>query len=337
MFLNASDTAVGASWAARKTLANSCYKNAKDVGELIGTGYVARDMMQIVDALNEDGLLRFWGFSYGTALGATVAAMFPDRMDKIVLDGVLNPHDYYAGRDVEQGTSSDDSFDGFFTGCVANPERCTLAQDGTTAQDLKQKVYALLETLKYQPVAAGPSAMTDIIDYHAVKLAIFSSLYDPQSWPSLANGLHGLLTGNLTAFLTLGPGQAASPGIFPNYGYEAPFGIRSSDVTLRTNNLTSLYPLIEESYAKSNIFGDWLPFLLLAYAQWPFKAKGAYTGDFRDIKTRNPLLFVGSRFDAFTPLVSAQNASAGFVGSVVLEHGGYGVSSYIPGFHTRAS
>lgn len=33
--------------------------------------------------------------SYGTALGATLAAMFPDRMNRVVLDGVLNPHEYY--------------------------------------------------------------------------------------------------------------------------------------------------------------------------------------------------------------------------------------------------
>lgn len=96
-------------------LAARCYETAGDIGELIGTGFVARDMMQIVDALGEDGLLRYYGtlksalgmarviltcvgFSYGTALGATVAAMFPDRMDKVVLDGVLNIDQYYSGR-----------------------------------------------------------------------------------------------------------------------------------------------------------------------------------------------------------------------------------------------
>ena len=73
-------------------------------------------MMQIVDALEgKDGLLKYWGWlsvdtsivapltdalgiSYGTALGATAAAMFPDRMDKVVLDGVLNMDQYYAGK-----------------------------------------------------------------------------------------------------------------------------------------------------------------------------------------------------------------------------------------------
>lgn len=37
------------------------------------------------------------GLSYGSALGATVAAMFPDRMDRLVLDGVVNIHNYYSG------------------------------------------------------------------------------------------------------------------------------------------------------------------------------------------------------------------------------------------------
>lgn len=37
----------------------------------------------------------FLGISYGTTLGRTVAAMFPDRIDKMVLDGVQNVHEYY--------------------------------------------------------------------------------------------------------------------------------------------------------------------------------------------------------------------------------------------------
>lgn len=37
------------------------------------------------------------GLSYGTLLGATVAAMFPDRIGAMVLDGVINPFEYYWG------------------------------------------------------------------------------------------------------------------------------------------------------------------------------------------------------------------------------------------------
>ena len=33
--------------------------------------------------------------SYGSGLGQTIAAMFPDRINRMVLDGVLNGHEYY--------------------------------------------------------------------------------------------------------------------------------------------------------------------------------------------------------------------------------------------------
>ena len=96
--LKSSDTALGEIWAQRQIFAERCKLQASDYGDLIGTAFTARDIMQIVDALGEDGMLRYLGFSYGTALGATLAAMFPDRMDRVVLDGVLNMHEYYAGQ-----------------------------------------------------------------------------------------------------------------------------------------------------------------------------------------------------------------------------------------------
>jgi pimeloyl-ACP methyl ester carboxylesterase len=110
---NASETSIGKLWAASEIIADSCTENAKDIGSLIGTTFVARDMIRMVDALAEDGMMRYWGekrrsvsaarctvglmipgFSYGSALGQTVAAMFPDRMDKVVLDANTNPHQY---------------------------------------------------------------------------------------------------------------------------------------------------------------------------------------------------------------------------------------------------
>lgn len=93
-----SDIAMPEIWAKSTIYDNSCYNKQNATGSFIGTAFVARDMMEIVNALNEDGLLRYWGVSYGTVLGATVAAMFPDKMDKIILDGVVNVPDYYENR-----------------------------------------------------------------------------------------------------------------------------------------------------------------------------------------------------------------------------------------------
>ena len=83
-----------------------------DTERFLGTAIVARDMLNTVDALHEDGMLRYWGksvvvhkntansvlgISYGTTLGATFASMFPDRVDKMVLDAVVENTDYMNG------------------------------------------------------------------------------------------------------------------------------------------------------------------------------------------------------------------------------------------------
>ena len=67
--------------------------------------------------------------------------------------------------------------------------------------------------------------------------------------------------------------------------------------------------------------------VIVPCARWKIRAKERYTGGFNDIKTKNPILFVANTFDPYTPLVSAQNASAAFDGSVVLQHDGHGHTS----------
>lgn len=58
---NSSDAALGRIWAGSQIAAETCYQAQNKTGNLIGTSFVARDMMQIVDALGEDGMLRYWG------------------------------------------------------------------------------------------------------------------------------------------------------------------------------------------------------------------------------------------------------------------------------------
>lgn len=40
--------------------------------------------------------LQYWGFSYGTLIGATFAALQPQRVGRIILDGVVDGEDYYS-------------------------------------------------------------------------------------------------------------------------------------------------------------------------------------------------------------------------------------------------
>lgn len=51
----------GRLWAASKVLVDRCERTEADIAPFIGTAAVARDLISVVDALDEDGMLRYWG------------------------------------------------------------------------------------------------------------------------------------------------------------------------------------------------------------------------------------------------------------------------------------
>lgn len=97
--------------------------NGGDIMGYMSTPSVARDMIAIIDKIDElhkreardDGRddrpelrkrsgdgddvvrLQYMGFSYGTILGNYFASMFPERIGRIVLDGVSDSIDYSTG------------------------------------------------------------------------------------------------------------------------------------------------------------------------------------------------------------------------------------------------
>ena len=320
-YSNASETAKGNLWAAKTQLADICNTTLRNTGRLVGTAFVARDVMQIVEALDEDGLLRYWGFSYGTVLGATVAAMFPDKIDKVILDGVINFDEYYAGTDLQAISDSDVYFEKFSEECFKDPQYCALAKDAATATELTQKLYHLLDHYKYNPVYLGPTI--GFISYAIIKDYIVDSFYSTTKWAPLAETLHNLLGQNITGLAMSLTSTATSSGA-SGESNEALFGIRCSDSSLRVKGLDSLEGLVKKFYKKSEIMGDVQAVYPLTCAQWPFEAKERYLGGFH-VRTKNPLFFVGNTYDPLSSIRCAQNMSAGFEGSALLQHDGYGV------------
>ena len=118
--------------------------------------------------------LSFWGFSYGTITGASFAAAHPDRVRRMVLDGVADTTDYYLGQWLANPQDTDVVFDKLSEHCdTARPEKCPLYVGGGS-KAIAAHMINILDSLKEQPLAvpAVASLLADNIMYYDLKVAI---------------------------------------------------------------------------------------------------------------------------------------------------------------------
>ncbi|KAF2757277.1 hypothetical protein EJ05DRAFT_528872 [Pseudovirgaria hyperparasitica] len=329
----ATDVALGDIWANAAGFAKTCERHQNQTGRFIGSATTARDIMGVVDALDEDGMLRFWGFSYGTFVGSILAATYPDRIHRMVLDGVINGHEIQQGFDIEAPSDADKALSGFCSACVENKSECSAARD-LTADELESQIYASIEEIRLDPMSffiEGAGAF--VLDYTNVKFFIYFYLYYSNTWPMLASLIDALvrkdregLNTYVQSFVGNG-GQAA----ISNAPIEHMIGIRCSDiVSPPTSDLANVRKFFEARMASSRIGGDLTLFINANCAQWPMADVVQYKGTFA-AQTKNPILFVGNRADPITPMVSARNMSASFEGSVVMQHDSYGHTTLLSG------
>lgn len=157
-------------------------------GELLsylGTPSVARDLEMIRKAV-QDEQLTYLGYSYGTALGAVYAGMFPDRVRALVLDGAIDPdagesnleggggYDFYAQQDFE-GT-----LEIFHMLCDATAD-CAAGPD---SEALLGRVYDTVSDTPAPHFGGG-----DDLRRSDVEDVVYGAMYGAFNWPILAIAL----------------------------------------------------------------------------------------------------------------------------------------------------
>jgi hypothetical protein len=225
-------------------------------------------------------------------------------------------------REVEIYEDSDKVLDEMLAQCSASPDSCPLAHNRTTSE-LRDAMYKCFNDIKANPLTLSlPTGDGLVIDYSTVRNSLQTALYSPVLWPGITKLYDDVIQGNASGILDYYLGK--SPGL----DAEAQFGIKCGDVLQYDDNKESIRPILEARHAQSRAIGDTGDLVVTRCAQWRLPAKERYSGDFQ-VKTKNPLLFIGNTGDPVTPLASARNMSAGFDGSVVVEHGGFGHASIL--------
>ncbi len=188
-----------------------CGNVLNDTARYVNTPATARDMLQYFEKLAasqgqgkncSEALVNYYGVSYGTTLGTTFAALYPDRVGRFIIDGVVDSVDYYFGNWSQNILQADQAFEAFFDLCAkTTPKLCGLNDNGTLSGDqIKTRVDHLLDALEKDPIPVADPAFVDYpitIGSIDVRLAIQTSLYSPPTkWYALAIELEQLEQGN---------------------------------------------------------------------------------------------------------------------------------------------
>ena len=164
-----------------KAYVNACVQRNGEILRHVSTANVARDMDALRAAVG-DRKLTYLGFSYGTFLGATYAALFPRNYRALVLDGPVDAEQYINDpiADIaEQTAAFEDALDRFLAACKADQTACQHfgGNDPSTAFD------ALIAQAEQHPIdASGYTPDPRPVDGDDIRMATASLLYAKQAW-----------------------------------------------------------------------------------------------------------------------------------------------------------
>ena len=316
-----------------------CDAMKPDLIPYIGTVAVAQDMEHVRKALGQEKL-SYLGFSYGTALGGTYAALYPDRIGRMVLDGVLDLNDYYKwnkdpGLDIGD---ADLAFEHFFQACHdAGKKACSIWAANIDA--IREKLDRADQQLYTAPL---PVPGYPLLSWPIWRSGVYNALYRPaQGFPLLAGAVSEILSGvagpYIEGYMAIVQGALTSADDWPkdpktglNNSPNGGTYISCADSGGPSKKLdqADLAALFSRYNKTSDVFGgiSWQFAIFCDGARLNTKAR--YTKEFNDIKTANPILFVGNTADPTTPIRNAHAMSKVFLGSRVLTVDGTGHLSF---------
>ncbi|WP_107499931.1 alpha/beta hydrolase [Streptomyces sp. fd1-xmd] len=158
-----------------RAFAESCGAKHADVLAHIGTVSAARDIEVLRTALGA-GRISYFGYSYGTYLGAVYAKLHPGRVHRLVLDSVVDPNGVWYQDNLAQDLAFDARHKAFLAWVARHDATYRL---GTDPAAVEARWYAMRQALRGTPAGGkvGPSELED---------TYMPGGYYNGYWPSLA-------------------------------------------------------------------------------------------------------------------------------------------------------
>ena len=325
----------------------ACRTGENRITNHLSTADTARDMDLIRQAVGDEKLT-YYGVSYGSYLGATYAAMFPDKVRALIIDAVLDPVAWATGRGgsgatvpfstrLKSGYGAAEALSSALARCdELSRRRCALSGSAT------QTWNDLVRRLRKGPVKVGRHFT---LTYAGLVGGTLGALYSAEAYPSLMRmlkELHAAVFDNVTIKDARRTLQAPKD----RRGIPGPYGITGRPAFGRaidpfhaiacadTMNPTDPYVWRRAAINSEKTqpwFGRLWTWASSTCADWSRVAKAdAFTGPF-NVTTSAPLLIIGNSHDPATPISGAIAANKLFAGSRLLESKSWGHAALATG------
>ncbi|MGW4528782.1 alpha/beta hydrolase [Amycolatopsis sp. NPDC004378] len=326
-----SRTEISGTLAGYRDYGQFCKNNAGSLLSHMSTKDVVRDLDTLRAAVG-DQKLTYAGFSYGTLIGATYAAMFPKQTRAIVIDGNVDPalrtgDGVQYDRERAQGTEI--ALDAFLDKCHEVEAACAFG-----AGDPRAKFDELREHLREQPITIPGNAPTDL---NAFTSSVASVLNRRSAMAKLGRDLQALYdvihpSGaqaqalRATQLEVIGQSRQGLADQNPDSPYtsdDSYFAVNCSDKPFRIKQ--EQVPDIAAKWEReSRTFGRYQAFADTAGCPvWPAKKPDVYRGPWR-AKTDVPVVVVSNYYDPATQYKFGQRMAAELGNSRLLSVDAFG-------------
>ncbi len=268
---------------------------AERTGELLGyvdTDSAARDL-DILRAAVGDQDLNYLGFSYGTALGAAYAELFPANTGRLVLDGAVDPS--LSNEEITLGQAQ--AFETALRTYVAD---CQLSSDCPLPAGIEEGVAViqdLFRSVEESPMTAADGRLVTIGTFFS---GFILPLYDNNNWTLLTGALDQALQGDPSAMLQLADlgAEREADGSYLTNSNAAFIAINCLDYPM-TNDPAELAADADELAEASPTFGPYLAYGGVTCDAWEYgpvlEPAPASAPD------AAPMLVIGTTGDPATP------------------------------------
>ncbi|HKN54162.1 MAG TPA: alpha/beta hydrolase [Amycolatopsis sp.] len=298
--------------AAYRDYGEFCENNAGSLLDHMSTKDVVRDIDQLRAAVG-DQKLTYVGFSYGTLIGSTYAAMFPQQSRAIVIDGNVDPALRTSDGvhyDQARAQGFEITLDGFLRKCGEVGPKCAFSAGTPRAKFDELRMF-----LRQQPITLPSGTKVDISMFTG---SVASTLYRPARYAALAQDLQSLYdvlhppqaqAATAVQLQTISAGRQGFADRNPDSPYlgdDSYFAVNCSDKPFPIGQ-EQLPALAAQAERQSPTFGRFQTFSdTAACPVWPNKDPDAYRGPWR-AQTDVPVVVIGNFFDPATQYKFSQN------------------------------